>query len=300
MWPISAWSKTLETALIIGYGDIGRRVAALCQLRGWRVHALTRHAVTATQISAAGRPGYVGDLDQPDKFPALPTADSLIFYFAPPPPQGEGDPRIRAFLSAIPRESAPRKIIYISTSGVYGDCQGAWVTEASAVKPATDRARRRLAAENLLRDWEQRNNVPAVILRVGGIYGPGRLPIERLRRGTPVLCEQDCGYTNRIHADDLAEVCVAAAERGHGMYNVSDGHPGTMTDYFNRVADLYGLPRPTQISLDQAKNALSKEMMSYLAESRRLDNRRLLNELGVNLRYPSLQEGLAVSHTTAE
>jgi len=298
LWPISARSKTLEPVLIIGYGDIGRRVATLCRQRGWRVNALTRQAVTATQMSSQGLIGHVGDLDQPEKLPVLPTADSLIFYFAPPPPQGKSDPRLSTFLGAIPSTAAPRKIIYISTSGVYGDHQGAWVTEQSTVRPTTDRARRRLAAEQLLRDWEQRNGAPTVILRVGGIYGPERLPVERLRRGTPVLREQECGYTNRIHADDLAAICMAAAERGHGVYNVSDGQPSTMTDYFNKVADLHGLARPPQISLSQAQGVLSKEMLSYLAESRRLDNHRMLNELGVSLHYPSLQEGLAASAPT--
>jgi nucleoside-diphosphate-sugar epimerase len=292
LWPISAWSKTLETVLIIGCGDIGRRVATRCQQQGWRVNALTRQAVTATQLSAQGLTTYVGDLDQPDRLPALPTVAGLIFYFAPPPPQGVDDPRLRAFLSTIPRHAYPRKIIYISTSGVYGDCQGAWVTENRPVKPSTDRARRRLAAENQLRDWQQHTGTPVAILRVGGIYGPGRLPVERLRQGTLVLLERDCGYTNRIHADDLAAVCVATAAHGHGIYNVSDGHPSTMTDYFNKVADLYDLPHPPQISFDQAQTLLSPEMMSYLAESRRLDNQRMLNELGVNLRYPTLNEGL--------
>ena len=168
---------------------------------------------------------YAGDLDKPDTLPELPTDDSLIFYFAPPPPQGVDDPRIHAFISTIRPEKRPYKIIYISTSGVYGDRQGAWVSEDSSLNPATDRARRRLAAEKYLRDWEQRTGVSVAILRVGGIYGPGRLPLNRLRQGTPVLREMDCGFTNRIHADDLATVCIAAAERGQGIYNVSDGHP---------------------------------------------------------------------------
>jgi nucleoside-diphosphate-sugar epimerase len=296
LWTISARSKTLETVLIIGYGDIGRRVGDLCRQRGWTVHALTRQTVTARQISASGPIFHGGDLDHPATLPILPTAGGLIFYFAPPPAHGAGDPRLSAFLSAIPRTALPRKIVYISTSGVYGDCRGRWVTEESAVKPNTDRARRRLAAENLLRDWERVNNgLPAVILRVGGIYGPGRLPVERLRRGIPALREEDCGYSNRIHADDLAAICVAAAERGHGIYNVSDGCPGTMTEYFNKVADLYGLPRPTQVGLDQAGISLSREMMSYLMESRRLDNHRMLNDLHVSLRYPTLDVGLAAS-----
>ncbi len=267
-------------------------MATLCRQRGWQVNALSRKGVTATQASAAAVTAYLGDLDHPRDLPALPTAASWVFYFAPPPPQGNTDPRIDGFLHAISNSALPRKIIYISTSGVYGDYQGAWVTEDSTVNPATDRARRRLAAERLLRDWEQRNDVPAVILRVGGIYGPGRLPLERLRQGTPVLREADCGYTNRIHADDLAMVCMAAAQHGHGIYNISDGHPTTMADYFNKVAKRYELPAPPQIGLDQAKQVLSPEMMSYLMESRRLDNHKMLRELGVKLRYPTLTEGL--------
>ncbi len=285
--------KTLDTLLIIGCGDVGSRVAAIYRERGRPVNALTRNEATAEMLSAQGIATFLGDLDQPDTLPALPGKDSLIFYFAPPPMQGEGDPRLRALLNRIRHEELPRKIIYISTSGVYGDCRGAWVTEDTPPQPSTDRARRRLAAETTLHDWEQTHGVPVVILRVGGIYGPGRLPLERIRKGTPVLREQECGYTNRIHADDLAAVCVAAAERGHGIYNVSDGHPGTMSDYFNQVADRYGLPRPPQIGMAEAKTRLSAEMLSYLEESRRLDNGKMLRELAVSLRYPSLNQGLA-------
>jgi nucleoside-diphosphate-sugar epimerase len=298
LWPISAWSKTLEAVLIVGYGDIGRRVAVLCQQRDWPVHALTRQVITATQHFPQWVTTYTGDLDRPDTLPVLPTADSLMFYFAPPPPHGAGDPRLHAFLNTISPDARPRKIVYISTSGIYGDCQGAWVTEESPAKPNTNRARRRLAAENLVRDWERLIGVPTVILRVGAIYGPGRLPLKRLRLGTPVLREQDCGYTNRIHADDLAAVCIAAAELGHGIYNISDGHPSTITDYFNRVADLYGLPRPPQINLKEAQTSLSREMMSYLRDSRRLNNHKMLKELGISLRYPTLNEGLTNSITS--
>lgn len=264
------------------------------------MHALTRHSVTAMQMASEDLTMHVGDLDQADKLPILPTANSIIFYFAPPPPHGTEDPRLESFLNAIQSNALPRKIVYISTSGVYGDCKGAWVTEEHEAKPSTDRARRRLAAENLLRYWERVNSVPVVMLRVGGIYGPGRLPLERLRRGTPVLREEECGFSNRIHADDLAAVCIAAAERGVGIYNVSDGHPSTMTDYFNRVADYYGLPRPSQIKFDDARSTLTREMLSYLTESRRLDNHRMINELGISLNYPTLDEGLTYSALTTE
>ena len=193
------------------------------------MHALTRQNVPANRIASNGLTMHVGDLDVADTLPALPTTSSVIFYFAPPPSLGTEDTRLRSFLNVIQSKALPRKIVYISTSGVYGDCKGEWVTEEREAKPRTDRARRRLAAENLLRDWERANSIPVVILRVSGIYGPGRLPLERLRRGTPVLREEECGYSNRIHADDLASVCIAAAERGVGIYNVSDGHPSTMT-----------------------------------------------------------------------
>jgi len=283
----------LDSILIIGCGDIGRRVAAICRLHGHAINALTRSDNTAKTLAAQGLKPLVGDLDRPEGLLPLPTKNSLVFYFVPPPAQGKDDPRLQTFLNHIPAGELPRKLVYISTSGVYGDRQGAWVTEATPPQPATDRARRRLAAEGLLRDWETRCDVPVVILRVGGIYGPGRLPEDRIRQGVPVLREQECGYTNRIHADDLAAVCVAAAERGHGIYNVSDGHPSTMSDYFNRVADRYGLPRPPQMGFEEAQQCLSGEMMSYLKESRRLDNSKMLRELDIVLRYPTLAEGLA-------
>lgn len=291
-WPISSGSNTLNTFFIVGCGDIGRRVAALCQARGAAVHALTRNPATAQQLTARGIIADVGDLDQTAALPPLPTGGGVLFYFAPPPAQGDSDPRLRGFLRHIAPGALPAKLVYISTSGVYGDCRGDWITEQTPTRPGTDRARRRLDAETALHAWEASTGAPVVILRVGGIYGPGRLPVERIRQGTPILNAAESGYTNRIHADDLASICVAAAFRGHGIYNVSDGHPSTMTAYFNGVADLHGLPRPPQIGLAEAKARLSAEMMSYLEESRRMDNRKMLRELGVRLRYPTLEQGL--------
>lgn len=249
-------------------------------------------------LAAEGVTPHLGDLDRPETLPPLPSAGAWLFYFAPPPAEGMGDPRLQNLLWQLSEQARPTKLVYISTSGVYGDCKGAWVTETTAPRPATPRAQRRLAAEHLVEEWGARMDVPVAILRVGGIYGPGRLPLARIRAGTAVLREQDCGYTNRIHADDLAATCLAAAERGRGVYNVGDGHPSTMTDYFNQVADLYRLPRPPQVDLAEARAKLSAEMMSYLEESRRLDNRKMLRELGVCLRYSTLSEGLAAMLTT--
>jgi nucleoside-diphosphate-sugar epimerase len=283
--------KKLDNILIIGCGDIGRRVAERLRRRGAFVTALSRGGMSAETLSARGLHVLIGDLDHPSSLPNLPARGGLLFYFAPPPAQGRDDPRLRALLDHLGNE-LPRRIVYISTSAVYGDRGGAWVAEGAPPMPRNDRARRRLAAEEELRRWSSHRHRPVAILRVGGIYGRGRLPVDRIRRGEPVLRESDCGYTNRIHAEDLAVVCIAAGERGDGIYNVSDGRPGTLTDYFNRVADLYGLPRPPQITLGEARTRLSAEMLSYLGESRRLDNGRMLRELGVSLRYPDLREGL--------
>lgn len=281
----------MNLIFIIGCGDIGLRVARLWQARGIAVQALARSAESAARLSAAGITPVTGDLDDSISLATLPINGATVYYFAPPPGQGETDPRMRAFVAAGLR---PARVVYISTSGVYGDRDGAWVDEDTPPAPATDRARRRLDAETVLRTWGRETGVRVNILRVGGIYGPGRWPLERLRAGTPVLREEECGYTNRIHADDLAAICVAAAERGGAdrIYNVSDGSNGTMTQYFYAVADRFGLPRPPALTLAQAMQQLSPAMLSYLTESRRMDNRRLLSELGVTLRYPDLASGL--------
>jgi len=279
---------------IIGCGDIGLRVARLWQARGGTVQALARSDEAAARLVSAGVLPVRGDLDEPASLLSLPLDGATVYYFAPPPGQGDGDARMRAFVAAGRR---PARVVYISTSGVYGNRAGAWVDEDTLPAPATDRARRRLDAETVLRAWGRKSGVKVNILRVGGIYGPGRWPLERLRAGTPVLREEECGYTNRIHADDLAAICVAAAERGGDdrIYNVSDGSNGTMTQYFYAVADRFGLPRPPALPMAEAMQQLSPAMLSYLTESRRMDNRRLLNELEVTLRYPDLAAGLAAA-----
>ena len=278
---------------IIGCGDIGVRVAQLWQARNASVYALARSDDSASVLQSRNITVLNGDLDQPQSMP-LPPEHSVIYYFAPPPLRGVTDPRMRDFLAAIPNERLPARVVYISTSGVYGDVRGAWVTEESPVNPTVDRSRRRLDAEQTLQTWAARSAVPVVILRVPGIYGPGRLPVEVVKSGRPILSEAESMYTNRIHADDLANICVVAGESHSppGIYNVSDGHPGSMAQYFKAVADLLGVPRPPEVSMDEAKQVLSAEMMSYLTESRRVDNSKMLRELSVSLQFPTLAEGL--------
>ena len=254
--------------------------------------SLARHPVNAEPV---GVKQIQADLDQPDSLTNLPTTDQIIYYFAPPPQQGEDDPRMKNFLGAISLAPLPERIVYISTTGVYGDCKGAWVTEESPVAPTTDRARRRLAAEQALRTWAQEHHIPCVILRISGIYGPGRLPLERLRQGMSVLRRDMAPYSNRIHADDLARVCeaAAAAPGDCAIYNVCDNESSTMSDYFIAVAQHAGLPLPEEIDWQQAEKELSPAMLSYLHESRRIDNSKMLRELNIKLAYPTLKEGLA-------
>lgn len=287
--------KPIPDIFIIGCGDIGSLIAGAWQARGNSVSALARSAATAERLQALGIATVSGDLDQPESLATLPVGGSLLYYLAPPPPRGIEDSRMRHFLASLESTSAPRGIVYISTSGVYGDRNGAWVNEETPPHPQADRARRRLDAENTLSTWCRQHGVPLTILRVAGIYGPERLPLERLRAGTPVLRPEECGYTNRIHVADLVAICLAAGERGEGihLFNVSDGHPGTMTDYFFAVADALGLPRPAVITMAEAEQQLTPAMLSYLRESRRIDNKKLLRELPVTLRYPDLASGLA-------
>jgi nucleoside-diphosphate-sugar epimerase len=280
--------------LIVGCGDIGERVARLERSEGRAVAGLVRSEKSAQRLRSAGIQPITVDLDAPASINNLPVKDAVVYYFAPPPGKGVTDPRMDAVISLMTASNLPKRIVLISTTGVYGDCHGEWVTEDRPPNPQVDRARRRLAAETTLQAWSEKSGVPIVILRVPGIYGPGYLPEERLRSGEPVLREDESPFSNRIHADDLAHVCVAAARHVHPslLYNVSDGHPTTMTDFFFRVADMLGIPRPPAVTFEEARHRLGEGMLSYLAESKCIDNRRMREELGVELMYPDLTAGL--------
>jgi len=284
----------MEKIFIVGCGDIGHRVALREQDAGNAVSALARSMTAGKRLTDAGIDPVYGDLDDPASLRDLSAGEHNLYYFAPPPSNGTVDIRINAFLDAISVSETPRKIVLISTTGVYGDSKGELVTEKTTPAPQADRAKRRLSAEQQLINWSKKTHVPVVILRVPGIYGPGRLPVDRLKRGEPVLVDDGTHLSNRIHADDLADICFAAMREGKNreIYNVSDGNPSSMTDYFFQVADLLGISRPPEISLDEAKERLSAGMVSYLIESKRIDNRKMLKELGITLRYPDLRSGL--------
>lgn len=279
--------------LIIGCGYIGQALARRYLARGDSVTGVVRTPASAEVLQHLGIRPLVLDLDG-DWPQTIETQGERIFYLAPPPEEGDQDPRVRRLVKVFGVQGQPARLVYMSTTGVYGDCQGDWVDETRPIRPQVPRAKRRADAEQVLGEWSRGSGSDLVILRVAGFYGPGRLPLERIRQGLPVVREDESPYSNRIHAEDLLEVCLAAMARGGSgeVYNVSDGQPTSMTDYFYRVADLAGLPRPPAIGLTEAAGRLSPGMLSYMRESRRLSNRKLRENLGVRLRYPTLDQGL--------
>ena len=273
---------------IVGCGDIGIRVARRYRDRGEAVVGWVRSPERAKVLAGEGVEPQVRDLDK--RPPAIDA--ERIFWFAPPPRLGVSEPRLRSWLDQL--NAGQRRLVYISTSGVYGDCGQRWIDEDEPLKPATDRARRRLDAEQALQEMPL-GMLDAIVLRVPGIYGPGRLPIKRLQQQLPVVDEPDAPrWTNRIHAEDLADVALAAMDRGvpGRCYNVSDGHPSTMCDYFTRCAKLLNLPEPPRIRLAEAEQKLTPQLLSFLEESRRMSNRRMIEELGIHPRYSDLESGL--------
>lgn len=285
----------MNSVCIAGCGYVGRRLAEHYLARGTGVTAIVKTPGSREALVSAGIDARVVDLDHPDAVRRLTTDATLCYYLAPPPPEGGRDTRIRNFLDRMCDHAMPARIVYISTSGVYGDCRGAWIDETQPLKPETPRAKRRADAESVLHAWSEQTGKPVVILRVPGIYGPGRLPLERIRKKLPVLQETDSPYTNRIHVDDLVAACLAAMQNGQpgAAYNISDGHPSNMTDYFNQIADRAGLSHPPTVTREEAQTTLSPGMLSFLNESKRLVNRKMIEELGVELRYPDLESGLS-------
>ncbi|MFN5164989.1 MAG: NAD(P)H-binding protein [Pseudomonadota bacterium] len=268
-------------------------------LRGrWRLLALTSSPARVPELRAAGAVPLLGDLDRPDTLGRLAALADAVLLLAPPPGGGGAtDPRTRALVRALARGGRLRVLVYGSTTGVYGDAGGARFDEVRAVAPATDRARRRVDAEACLRRFGARAGVRVSILRIPGIYAtdrPGGHPRERLLRGMPVLAHADDVYTNHIHADDLAQACVAALLRGlpQRVVNACDDSELRMGEYFDLAADLCGLPRPRRVARAEAARELGPMTLSFMSESRRIDNRRLKRELRLRLRYPTVREGL--------
>ena len=276
--------------LLVGCGDVGMRLLPLLVAR-YRVFAMTRDPERCAALRAAGAVPVIADLDQPASLARLRGLAQQVVHLAPPRPEGERDVRTRNLAAVLP---AGTRIVYVSTTGVYGDCGGELVGETRSVAPRNARAGRRVDAERTLRAWARHNAGQLSILRVPGIYAVDRLPLKRLREGTPALLPDDDVYTNHIQADDLARIIVQALRRAlpNRVYHAVDGTRLKMGDYFDAVADAWGLPRPPRLAREQLPAQVSPVLLSFMSESRRLDNARL-RELGVRLRYPDVAAALA-------
>ena len=262
--------------------------------RRYRILALIRNPAHGERLRTLGVLPLIGDLDNRACLARIAGLAKNVLHFAPPANSGAYDVRTRNLLSALSRGILPERLVYISTSSVYGDCCGAQIDESHPLNPQTVRAQRRADAERQIRNWAKRNHVSASILRVPGIYAADRLPLETLRAGTPSIAQGEDSYTNHIHANDLARVSIAALRYGKTcrVYHARDDSELQMGDYFDLVADAYNLPHVPRISRAEAQSVLPESLLSFMNESRRLTNARMKRELKVVLRYPTVADGL--------
>ncbi len=289
-------ARRRQTLLIVGCGDVGMRVLKLLR-KQWRVLALTSSPQRLPLLRQAGAVPVLGNLDEPATLVRLASLADAVLHLAPPAASGHADRRTGALMQALLKGPRVRRLVYASTTGVYGDCQGRNLDETRGVAPGTDRARRRVDAEAQVRRFGRSSGASVSILRIPGIYArdrEGGQPRDRVLRRAPVLVHEDDVYTNHIHADDLARACVAALWRGapQRVYNVCDDTELKMGDYFDLVARLEGLAPPPRITRTQALQQLGPMQLSFMGESRRIGNRRLKTELQLRLLYPTVLQGL--------
>ena len=285
----------MNRILIVGCGQVGQLLLKQQAARA-RFRAIARRAESAAAVRGPGACPLPADLDDRASLARLAGTADWVVHLAPPPGAGPEDMRTRRLIAALAKGgSLPRRLVYVSTSGVYGDCGGERIDETRARAPETARARRRVDAERALRRFAAHCGVRLSILRVPGVYGPGRMPLERLAKGTPAVADAEDSYTNHIHIEDLAKAVWLALYRARPgrVYHVVDDSEMKMGQYFDAVAARAGLPRPPRISRAEAQTRLSPALLSFLNESRRLSNARLKRELRVRLSYPRVADGLA-------
>jgi nucleoside-diphosphate-sugar epimerase len=284
----------VQKLLIVGCGDVARRT--LPRLIGhYRVFALLRDTQQCALWRDAGAIPVLADLDHSASLARIAGLADIVMHFAPPPDRGLFDMRTRRLLAALSKgKSLPQRLVYISTSGVYGDCSGERIDETRTLHPTTARAARRVDAERQLRVFGRRHGVVISILRAPGIYAADRLPIERLQKGTQALREEDDVFTNHIHADDLAMLACAALRYGRAnrTYNATDDSEMKMGAYFDLVAERFGLPKAPRLSRSEALEQMRPLQLSFMGESRRLANHRIKKELHASLRYPRVEDGV--------
>jgi len=288
--------SSMRHVSIVGCGYTGIRLARRCREQGGTVRGYATRRESLSAIAAVGGDPALLDLDSSAVQPPPQVEGHVVYYSVPPSPSSDADVRLTRFLSLM--EGNPLRIVYLSTTGVYGDHAGGRVDEDTPPHAETARAARRVAAERAITEFAADRSISWCILRVAGIYGPDRLPLERLRRGEPAIEPAEARPTNRIHVDDLVTACVAAgctAGADRRIYNVTDGNEESSTAFLQRVARLTGLPPPPLMSRAMARQVSTPSVWSFLSESRRVDNRRMLTELGVALAYHDLDAGIRAS-----
>jgi nucleoside-diphosphate-sugar epimerase len=305
--------KQAQKILIAGFGDIGKRVAARIGARpNYHVVALARKINVSPRDPSTGKMLRVkmirGDLSSLPGLKKLPARIDTLLHFAPPPSFGTSDRHTKNLLASLERRNSsrrttkratmlPRRIVYISTTGVYGNCHGEFIDETRPARPESARARRRVDAERQLFNWGRTHGVAVTVLRAPGIYAADRLPLERLKRQTPVLVTEDDVFTNHIHADDLARSVVLAIQQQRPkrfrVFNVVDDSQLRMGDYFDLIADTFSLARPPRIRRLEAQEKIAPMLLSFMGESRRIGNQRIKRELKFKLKYPTLESSLA-------
>ena len=281
-------SNGTEPIVVAGAGYTGQRLLKLLTGQSSRI-------VTLSKVSNLTLPGVESiqidfDSDSPSRVEV--GENARVCYFVPPGSDSAPEARIKRFFEKV-LDGLPVRVVLISTTGVYGNCDGEWVDETWPLNPQTDRALRRLKVEEYCSSWAERHGVSLAIFRVAGIYGPERIPTERLRQGFVLPKSQSGGFSNRIHVDDLAAICAAGLTGdATGAFNVSDGHPLRYRDYFDLVAEVWDLPKAEEDGESESRNSISPTMRSYLRESRKIVNRKLLDSFSIELRYPHPRQGL--------
>jgi len=282
---------------MMGCGDVGRRIVKILLSRSVTSSDITAYVRTVKSAETCANIGVMAlrlDLDNLQRDLSLCT-DSELYYTIAPQKSSVTDDRTRALLSHFEINNIrPRRVVVVSTTGVYGDCSGKWVNELTPTEPQTDRGKRRLDSEQQWLRWGKQHNTPVRIMRVPGIYAFSRIPRKRLMNRTPVVRAEECGFTNRIHADDLAAACITAMESGGNgeIYNVTDGTPGKISEYLQLAAHVLGMEPLPEISMEEGQRVLSQGMLSYLSESRKISNQKMLDELGIKLKHPDFKQGI--------
>ncbi len=281
---------------IVGCGDVGMRLIPLLRSH-YQVFASTSQLQRCQELRLAGAIPVVLNLDQADTLQRWRGVFDKVIYLAPPAAEGDKDRRSRNLAAILPHNT---QLVYVSTTGVYGDCAGAFFDETRPVRPANSRAIRRVWAENFWRQWARNSQSRVSILRVPGIYAANRLPLDRLRKGTPALIADHDVYTNHIHADDLAYLLKQALRfaKPNRIYHAVDDSQHKMADYFDLVADAFSLPRAPRLSRPELEKKVSPVLLSFMSESRRLSNLRCKRELRARLTYSCVEDGVRAAVLT--